>query len=333
VLGSFFLDEATRWFSSSCAWLLDKVGVVLDSASDPDLSSAAWRDVFSRMLLVSAGLAVPVLLGACGWRMLLGDASGVVRLASRVPVVFLGSSALVALARAGLAVTDAASAQVGGGGLGARHLFESLTKGLADVGGQAPAIDLVLTLVALAASLVLFAELVVRQVAVELTVLFLPLGLLALFLPSLSHLFRRMTELLFSFVAAKFVMVAALRLGAAEIGSAAGLSSVVSGLGVLACCILAPFAVLKLSGVVSVEAALIAEAGLSAARAKLRSGLDFVDALVPGPEPTVEGPGEIPAYDSGYGGEAAEWDWEGPPETDRKRPRKEYSVDPWREVG
>ena len=77
----------------------------------------------------------------------------------------------------------------------------------------------------------LWVELLVREAAVYVAVLFLPLGLASLVWPAISHWCRRLVDTLVALVLAKFVIVAILALaaGALAAGTGTGFASVLGG--------------------------------------------------------------------------------------------------------
>jgi hypothetical protein len=153
-----------------------------------------------------------------------------------------------------LSATDALCATVAGGsGSDVKALLAGMTKGLVLAVGDPTTATFVLLLVGLlvaAAAFVLWLELLVRAAAVYVAVLFLPLALVALVWPAISHWSRRLVETLAALILSKFVIVATLSLAAGAIGSGAAggsnFASVLAGGALLVLSTFVPFSILRL---------------------------------------------------------------------------------------
>ncbi len=99
------------------------------------------------------------------------------------------------------------------------------------------------------AAFVIWLELLLRQAAIYVAVLFLPLGFMAMVWPATAHWLRRLAQGLVAIVLSKFVIVAVMALAASAIDADVvdeGFSVVISGGSMLALAALAPYVLLRL---------------------------------------------------------------------------------------
>ncbi len=107
-------------------------------------------------------------------------------------------------------------------------------------------------------SFLLWVELLVRAAAVYVAVLFLPLALISLVWPAISHWCRRLVETLAALILSKFVIVAILSLASSALASGtagpgangSGFSSVLAGGALLLLASFTPFVLLRLIPIV-----------------------------------------------------------------------------------
>jgi hypothetical protein len=163
-----------------------------------------------------------------------------------LPVAALGGVAARKLTGFGLSATDALSRAVVG--QIAPHIEADLAHvfALGLVTAGAPLGGLV-SLVVLAGALLLWLELAVRAVAIEMAVFFMPLALAGVVWPATAHLAKRFVALLGSLLLVKPVVVGALCLGAATVGARPpGAGSLLSGTAILLIAAFAPLLLLKM---------------------------------------------------------------------------------------
>lgn len=161
-----------------------------------------------------------------------------------LPVAALGGFAAVKLTGEGLAATDALSnaviKQV------APHMKADFVKAIsAGLASGATPVALLLSLVVVVGGLLLWLELAVRAIAIEIAVFFMPLALAGVVWPATAHFAKRFVALLASLLLLKPVVVGALGLGTAAITTGQG-SSAVTGPAVLLIAAFAPVALFKM---------------------------------------------------------------------------------------
>ncbi|MGI8808576.1 MAG: hypothetical protein ACR2KK_12160 [Acidimicrobiales bacterium] len=184
------------------------------------------------------------------------------RALANLPIAAVGTAGAVAVVGLFLGATDLACAFVAGGlgadsenflsGIVATLLNPAalkLSNGTAGLFGVA-----FLALFMAFAAFAVWLELLVRQAAIYLTVLFLPIGFATYIWPVLSVWLRRLVEVIVALVLSKLVIVAALSLAGSALAAQEGLAALVGGAGMLLLAAFAPFALFKLIPIASMAA-------------------------------------------------------------------------------
>jgi hypothetical protein len=218
----------------------------------PSEGNSWFGPIAAKMAPLAGFIAAPLLMVATIGAILrqdlrrLGRAWGV-----GLPVAALGGFAAVKLAGLGLSATDGLTrAVVATVAPNMKSDFvTALSAGLVPgIGGGVAAL---LSLVVLAGALLIWLELAVRSLAVEVAVFFMPLVLAGLVWPSSARWARRFVELLAALLLVKPVVAGVLALGTAALTSSrASAGSVLSGAALLLLAGFAPLAVLKMAPVV-----------------------------------------------------------------------------------
>jgi hypothetical protein len=247
------LGALSSWVAGGAAWLLSQIGGVLSSSTSIDLGASWFTDHYRTMVGLAAVVLLPLLLLSVIQAVYRQSAAVLVRVvAVQLPLALVLAGAAVELVQLALSATDALSATMAAGS--GSDIQQVLTKVAATLaaqaaGGPAPAfVVLVAALLVAMGALTLWVELLVREAAVYVAVLFLPLGLASLVWPAISHWCRRLVDTLVALVLAKFVIVAVLSLaaGALAAGSGTGFASVLGGGALLLLAAFTPFTLLRL---------------------------------------------------------------------------------------
>jgi hypothetical protein len=177
-----------------------------------------------------------------------------------LPVATLGTTAAITVTQLLLGVTDWASAELAATIPGdTRSALLQVSHALAaapvpdpagHVGVGAFGVALLGLFMAIVA-LVVWLELVVREAAIYLTVVFLPLGFATYVWPALSSWLRRLLEVIVALILSKLVIVAALALAGGALTTQEGFGTLVAGAGMLLLAAFAPFALFKLVPIAS----------------------------------------------------------------------------------
>ncbi len=246
------LDAVGSWVAGAASWLLRQVGAVLGSTTRIDLG-APWFATHAATMAALAGVVVlPMLLAGIIQAVFRQQAGALIRsVLVNLPLAMLLTAVAIQLVQLGLSVTDSLSAVVAGhSAADTAQLLGPVSTALNDTavaGPGVPAFVLLLgSLLVVLGALLLWVELLVREAAVYVAVLFLPLALAALVWPAVSHWARRLVDTLAALILAKFVIVAVLALAAGELAHARGFAAVLGGAALLLLAGFAPWSLFRL---------------------------------------------------------------------------------------
>ncbi|MGH2914809.1 MAG: hypothetical protein ACRDMX_07465, partial [Solirubrobacteraceae bacterium] len=228
------------------------IGLALQAAvatTRPDLLAAWFTGPYWRMAAIAALLTLPFLFAAAIQALIRGDLGLLARAAfGWLPLGMLAIGVAAPLTMLLLAASDEMSALVSAAG--GTHLL-GLAAGagtFASLATHTPFAAFLIGLLAAGAALTLWIELLVREAAVYVVVLMLPLLFAAMVWPARRIWAARAVELLVALVLAKFAIVAVLSLGAEAVGHGlwSGLQAELAGgtLVLLAC--FCPWALMRL---------------------------------------------------------------------------------------
>lgn len=264
AVGDRMIDGIATWVASGAADLIARAGEAISASTTPSLAGGdgdrrAW---FLDRYRLMAGLAVlvmaPMLLLAALQAAVTAQGSLLGRALINLPIATLGTAAALTVTQLLLGVTDWASAQLAAAvpgdaadalhGVAAALLHPAAVPGGLAVGGFGLALVAVFMAVV---AFVVWLELIVREAAIYLTVLFLPLGFATYVWPALSAWLRRLVEIIVALVLSKLVIVAALALAGSALAHQEGPGTLVAGAGMLLLAAFAPFALFKLVPIAS----------------------------------------------------------------------------------
>jgi len=263
--GDEVMAGVTTWVATGAGWLVEQGGKLIDETTTPRLESAWFLRQYGLMTVIAAFFALPLLLLAIVQGIVQRDGGAIVRAAAlQLPLAFIFTAMAVVVVTLCVALTDLLSAQVAQSvGSDAREFFADTTKALATLGGAAGGVQGAVgaplfatflgALVAAIGAFLVWLELLLRSAAIYVTVLFLPLGFVAMIWPSTARWSRALGWLLFAIVFCKFVIVAILALasaGMAHSRSEDAFQGVLAGGALLILAAMSPFALLKLVPIV-----------------------------------------------------------------------------------
>ncbi|HEY1830930.1 MAG TPA: hypothetical protein VGG38_11865 [Acidimicrobiales bacterium] len=245
------LNGLSQWVASGAEWLLSQIGQVINSTTTVDLNAAWFHQHYGTMTGLAAVLALPLLIVSSIQAIFRQSAAQLIRsFLIQLPLALLLGVIAVQIVALCLAATDAMCAAVAGGtGSDVTSMLSSISQGLVLAAGDPSLATFVLLLVAMlvaAAAFVLWLELLIRAAAVYVAALFLPLALVTLVWPSISHWCRRLIETLAALILSKFVIVATLSLAAGAVTSGSGFAAVLAGAALLVLATFTPFVILRL---------------------------------------------------------------------------------------
>ncbi len=233
-------------------YALKRTVKAVGASTDPNLGAVWFSSSYWRMAAVSALLTVPFLFAAAIQAMLRSDLTLLLRSAfGYLPLGMLAVGVAAPLTALLLAASDemssivaSASGHAGAGFLGRVGALGGLISG---AGGGA-FVSFFIALFTIAAAITLWLELLIRQAAVYVIVLMLPLFFAAMVWPARRIWVVRSVELLVALILSKFAIVAVLGLGAAALGHTLipGIGSFLAGTTLVLLAAFSPWAMLRL---------------------------------------------------------------------------------------
>lgn len=255
-------SELSSWVATGATALVQQVlDQIVPGKGTAPIKPASWMSVMSGeehfMLILMEFVIVPMLLVAT------------VGAIARADLARLGRTWLVALpvaivsALAGATVTHEAMTLVDALSTGVLKLIDvrqtvySSIKAIIVLnslpgGGQVAV--LFVAVLAILACLLLWIELMIRNAAIYIALLFMPVALAGLVWPSTTRMAKRMVEMLVALVLSKFVIAAVLTLGANLLTTASGLNAGLTGAAVLLLAGFAPFTLLRMVPIIEAQA-------------------------------------------------------------------------------
>lgn len=272
-IGNSVFGQLTSWVSEGATWLIGRVVKAIDKTTTPQVASKSFLSQYMKMAAIGAVMAVAMLLLAVLEGLAQGNSALLVRVALvNAPLAMIATTVAYAVVQLLLVVTDGLCAAISASSdHGSQRFFETAITGLGqaggsigkDIGGAGPAgplagqaggtvgvplfVAFLAAIVGAFAAFFVWLELLMRDAAVYVVSLFLPLSLAASIWPRWMDALRRTAELLFAVIASKFVIVAIVGLAAALVANGdGGIEHVLaaSALMLLAC--FAPFVLIKL---------------------------------------------------------------------------------------
>lgn len=267
-LGDAAMRGLTTFVVDGAVWLIGQIAAGVTTSTEFRVQASWFTGAYQQMTGIAAAFTAGFLLLTAASTLLHRDPARLGRAVGMVAAAGLGTGAVLVIVDLLLAVTDQLCATVARGMTGdLRTAMTGATEGLSELGtsgvGTPTGVPLfavmVAGLLAAVASVVIWIELMLREVAIYAAVLFFPLALAGLVWDPARAWARRLAELLGALIFAKFVIVAVLSLAAGGLASAddpdGGFASVLAGAALLVVAAFAPFLMLRLIGVMEVAAA------------------------------------------------------------------------------
>lgn len=225
---------------------------VIGHTTAPRLQSTWFSSTYWRVAALGALLSLPFLFAAAAQALLRADPALMARsVFGYLPLALIGVNLVAPITMLLLAATDEMCTIVAGAGMGGGVHF--LQQTAQEVGGLSvldgsPFLAIVVGLLTLGAALALALEMLVREAAVYVVVLMLPLALAALIWPARRIWAIRLMELLVALILSKFVIVAVLSLAGAAYGAAGSptITRLLTAMTLVMLSTFAPWAMLRL---------------------------------------------------------------------------------------
>lgn len=281
LLGSGGGSSAALGLAALVAWVVDgartavhDMGKVISETTAPQLGSVWFSSTYWRIAAVSALLTLPFLFAAAVQALVRSDLSLLARAAfGHLPIALVGVGIAAPVTMLLLSGTDELCGLVwspsSSNGLTTLFAGGGTVIGAVALAGS-PFLAFLMCLFTAAAAILVWLELAMREAAVYIVVLLLPLAFAALVWPARRVWAVRVVEILVALILSKFAIVAVLGLGGAALDQAGahGLSAMLAGMVLVLLAALAPWAVLRL-----VPLAEVASSAASALRPHTLSAL------------------------------------------------------------
>jgi hypothetical protein len=240
------------WVLGGAKFALHETAKVLATTTRPELQSTWFSAAYWRMAGVAALLTLPFLFAAAVQAVMRSDLSLLARATlGYLPLALLAVSVAAPLTTLLLAASDEMAAIVSSaaGNAGAHFLDRaSLTIGGLTILSGSPFLAFLVGLLTAAGTLTLWIELLMREAAVYVIVLMLPLVFAALVWPARRVWAIRTVELLIALILSKFAIVAVLALGGAAMSQSVGhsVTGFLAGIVLVVLAAFAPWALVRL---------------------------------------------------------------------------------------
>jgi hypothetical protein len=277
------LAAMVTWVVAGAQFSISETTKVLGQTTKPQLGTTWFSSAYWRIAGIAALLTLPFLFAAAVQALLRSDLALLTRAAfGYLPLAMLAVGIAAPVTMLLLAATDQLCAAVSSAAGAAGPRFD-LAHAVIAV-GTPPFLRFLVAVVTTGCAIVLWLELTVREAAVYVIVLMLPLAFAALVWPSRRIWAVRSVELLVALILSKLAIVAVLELGGAALDQLGhhGLSGVMAGLSGTALLLLAglsPWAVLRL-----VPLAELASGAVDSLRANAAANYSKADAERQGAE-------------------------------------------------
>ena len=272
------LAAVVAWVTGGARAALHETAKLVDTSSSPDLLSTWFSRAYWRVAAVSGLLTLPFLFAAAIQALLRSDIALLGRAAfGYLPLGMLAVGVAGPMTMLLLGASDEMSAIVSsasGHADGSFLAHAGLAAGSVAGSAISPFVAFFVASLTVAATVTLWLELLIREAAVYVIVLMLPLFFAALVWPARRIWAVRSVELLIALILSKFAIVAVLALGGAALNHAAALdvTSLIAGLTLVLLAAFSPWALLRLLPLHEVASA--AAGGLRSAAAQPLSDSD-----------------------------------------------------------
>jgi hypothetical protein len=267
------------------AWVLGGAVVLKEAAAAighttaPQLQTTWFSSTYWRMTAIGAVLTLPFLFAAAVQALIRSDLALLARAAfGYLPLAMLAVAVAAPVTMLLLAASDQLCTFIStAAGNESAHFLANAAVVIAGLSAftQSPFLAFLVGLFMIGAAFALWIELLMREAAVYVIVLMLPLAFAAMVWPARRIWAVRAVELLVALILSKFVIVAVLSLGGAAVSTSAGRSSItgiMAGAVLVTLAAFSPWAMLRL-----VPLAELASGAAGALRAELRPARAALD--------------------------------------------------------
>jgi type IV secretion system protein TrbL len=275
-IGKGIFNQVTSWVADGAVWLIGEVAAISEKTTSPDLLSRGFLRQYRLMAMIAAFMAALMVIFAVFESLGRGDAGMLWRvLLVNVPLAAIATTVAYVVVQLLIAVCDEMCFTIARStGADSREFFKGAIEALAEAGASGGAVagtsvggpgvgtavgeangavavplfvGFIAAIVAAFAAFFVWIELLMRDTAIYVVALFMPLAIAASIWPRWTSALRRTCELLIVVIFSKFVIVAIVSLAASLLAKNDGAVEHVLAAGamlLLAC--FAPFVLFKL---------------------------------------------------------------------------------------
>ena len=271
------LAAISFWIVGGGHAVLHDTAAALDDTTNPQLHSTWFSSTYWRMAAIAALLALPFLFAAAVQALIRSDVALLARAAfGYLPLALLVIAIAAPLTTLLLAACDQMCSFISSAaGNESAHFLDraGLYVSALDAVGVSPFLGFLVGLFLIGAAFTLWVELLLREAAVYVVVLMLPLAFAAFVWPARRIWALRAVELLVALILSKFAIVAVLSLGGAAIStSGSSVTGLMAGAVLILLAAFSPWALLRL-----IPLAEVAGGAAGTLRGELRSAGAGVD--------------------------------------------------------
>ena len=249
------------WVVGGAQGVLHDTAAALGSTTSPQLRSTWFSSTYWRMAAIAAVLTLPFLFAAAVQALIRSDLALLARAAfGYLPLAMLAIAIVAPLTMLLLAASDQMCTWISSaaGNASADFLTRAgaIVVGLGTLAGS-PFLAFLIGLFLIGAAFALWIELLLREAAVYVIVLMLPLAFAALVWPTRRIWAIRAVEILVALILSKFAIVAVLSLGGAAVSAGAGhgdIAQLMAGAVLILLAAFSPWALLRLVPMAEVAA-------------------------------------------------------------------------------
>ncbi len=214
-------EGLTHWVVDTATWLTGTISDLIDHTTSPRVDAPWFRGSYRVMLGIAGLLAVPMLALGVIQSVIRKDPQMLIRqVVGHIPAAFLMAGAAVGVTGALIAITDELSHVIttsvatnpDGGML--KEVGSAYKSAFDSTGGEnVPLFGVFVgAIVLVVAGFAVWLEMIARDAAIYVALLFIPLGFVAMIWPATSRYARRLVEILIALIVSKLAVVAILTL-------------------------------------------------------------------------------------------------------------------------
>jgi hypothetical protein len=249
------LAAVSSALSDAATWLVGHVIDLVNTTTKVNLDGSWFTGEVAAMRNVVLLVVLPVLMAGSIGAILRQDPRRLLRVwGVGLPVSVLAGLAGVQFADLALGATDRMCEVIIGGST-QQFAKQFSTVMISGPVSKAPLfVQMILSILLIAGTVLVWLELVVRAAAVYVAMFFMPLALVGYIWPATAGMAKRGIEILVALILSKFVIVATLTLGLAALAPGSPADAAIAGAAILLIAGFAPFCLLRLAPIVETAA-------------------------------------------------------------------------------